>query len=177
MDETEVTHLLAEVSKLKEIKDELESELEEKDTESLKLQKKVSRLESQLRDTRATERSSLLSLRRIGLIQELLDASTRRLNTMMIKLGRDQSNTKSPETNISHDENVVLSVADKVSLLQEQLKISLQFIELKLANELESLHKSNRGEEKSDDIETSHGMFVVQNTYILVFFDYFTYVY
>ena len=155
VDETEVTHLLAEVSKLKEIKDELESELEEKDTESLKLQKKVSRLESQLRDTRATERSSLLSLRRIGLIQELLDASTRRLNTMMIKLGRDQSNTKSPETNISHDENVVLSVADKVSLLQEQLKISLQFIELKLANELESLHKSNRGEEKSDDIETS----------------------
>ncbi len=155
INETEVTRLIGEISQLKEIKDELESELEEKDTEFLKLQKKVSRLETQLRDTRATEKSSVLSLRRIGLIQELLDASTRRLNTMMIKLGRDQNEMKSRETNISHDENVVLSVADKVSLLQEQMKVSLQYIELKLANELELLRQSTRGEEESDINETS----------------------
>lgn len=96
------------------------------------LKEKISNLEK----TQPSGKGYMLDLRKISLLQELLEASARRLNLVITR-----QNELNDIDNKANDSNgFILSFGDKLSLLHDNMKISLHLIESRLANELESLN-------------------------------------
>jgi len=67
---------------------------------------------------------------KIHLLQEIQDASVQRLDSTLAKL---------EDAKISKDMEIIFSISDKLSLMQDSLRISLHLLECKLTNEVESL--------------------------------------
>jgi len=91
------------------------------------------------------KKGAILSLRKVTLLQEMLDASCRHLNVVLSRL---------EDTNcMSSDKRFLLSVCDKSSLMQHYIKVSLRLLESRLSNELESIRLDKvQGEEETDHV-------------------------
>jgi hypothetical protein len=96
------------------------------------LKDKISNLEK----TQPSGKGYILDLRKISLLQELLEASVRRLNLVITR----QNELNDVDNKANDSSGFILSFGDKLSLLHDNMKISLHLIESRLANELESLN-------------------------------------
>lgn len=87
----------------------------------------------------------ILSLRKVTLLQEMLDASSRHLSVVLTRL----EDTKC----MNSDMKFLLSICDKSSLMQNHIKISLSLLETRLSNALESIRLNKiDGEEEADPV-------------------------
>jgi len=127
----------------------LRRQLASKEATISELQSQISTLERKQKDTAVPlnggKKGTILSLRKVTLLQEMLDASSRHLNVVLTRL--EDTNCVNP------DMKFLLSVCDKSSLMQHYITISLRLLESRLSNELESirLNKAN-GEEETDQV-------------------------
>jgi len=77
------------------------------------------------------EKNTILSLRKVTLLQEMLDVSTTRLSSLLNRV----------EVSKNTDMNMpfVFSLCDKFTIMQDYIKLSLHLLQIKLSNELESI--------------------------------------
>jgi len=127
----------------------LRRQLVSKEATISELQSQISTLERKQKDTAVPlnggKKEAILSLRKVTLLQEMLDASSRHLNVVLTRL--EDTKCATP------DMKFLLSVCDKSSLMQHYITVSLRLLESRLSIELESirLNKVN-GEEEADHV-------------------------
>jgi len=93
---------------------------------------------------RDKERYVILSIRKVTLLQEMLDSSCRRVNSVLNRVEDAKTNDM--------NEPFVFSLCDKFAIMQDYIKISLHLLQTKLSNELESVRLGNgNGIEEDED--------------------------
>jgi hypothetical protein len=140
------------VSKALALKEKEHEEEITKLKESLELKNKiVKRLEGKVESLKA--KSNIRSpqrrapqaamMRNIAVTGEMMDTSIRRLESMLKQIDQSVDNQKNVDKN--DDLAPIRKVASKLSLVNDELKMSVKLIEQKHTNELESIVLKNKG--------------------------------
>ena len=122
-----------------EIKSKLKIIIAKRDETIALLKEKISNLEK----AQPSAKGHVLDLRKISLLQELLEASVRRFNLIITRaegVDGNQNEFFDSDSKAQDSRMFILSFGDKLSLLHDYMMISLHLIESRLANELESLN-------------------------------------
>jgi len=147
----------------------LKEELEHKEATILKLEGKVNtlssprggvnhRLSNQQRPT-----SNAAMMRNIAVTNEMVETSIRRLENMTKQMHKtDEKENKAcfldpNQTMLDDDMAPIRRVAIKVSLVHEELKLSLMLIEQKLKNEIKSASQTNEEKNAMNNIDAVTG--------------------
>jgi len=125
---------------------EFKAQLVSKEAQISNLQSQLCSLEKSAQNPVNEDTRVILSLRRVSLLQEVFDASIRRLNVLLNKLEDNKTE--------SMNEPFVFSVCEKYALMRDYLKVSLHLLESKISNELESIRMGspNDAEDMGDAI-------------------------
>ena len=89
------------------------------------------------------KKNTILSIRKVTLLQEMLDASCRRLGTLLNKIQSE----KDSYTNMPY----AFSLCDKFAVIQDCIKLSLHLLKTKLSNEIESIRLGKVSGDEEDD--------------------------
>ena len=87
----------------------------------------------------AGPRGSILNLRKISLLQEMQDATIAKLNNLLNRMEDSrESEEELEEEFMSPSKSFLISMSDKLVLLNDYQKISLHLLESNLSNQIES---------------------------------------
>ena len=81
------------------------------------------------------ENTAILDLHKVTVLQEIQDASIRRLDVLMRQITESASFLDTGDTKVS---SFILPLGEKLCLMQDYLKVSLHLLESRLSNEIES---------------------------------------
>jgi len=127
-------------------------------------EKLVKKLETKIDNMKTSrpqlESSQLLLLRSTSMNSELMDTSTRRLQTMLKNLDESVEDTGDSGIDIPDEMAPIRRVASKIFLVNDEVKISMKLIEQKMLNAFEAINKDkvvvNEGSQsKSEEKERS----------------------
>jgi chromosome segregation ATPase len=119
--------------------DQLRCKLVASESRIHKLEAKIASFERIKNETGSSEKAIVARLRKVNLLQEMVEAASRRLNNILNKL--EESKQEQPETESEEkiDMGDVLSLGTKLNVIQDNVMVSLRLLEIRLSNELESM--------------------------------------
>eukprot|EP00558_Chaetoceros_sp_UNC1202_P000838 CAMPEP_0197260010 /NCGR_PEP_ID=MMETSP1429-20130617/83810_1 /TAXON_ID=49237 /ORGANISM="Chaetoceros sp., Strain UNC1202" /LENGTH=454 /DNA_ID=CAMNT_0042724237 /DNA_START=1253 /DNA_END=2618 /DNA_ORIENTATION=- len=128
--------------------DTLKLELTKRNAIMKEMKARMKNLEQNQRMT--DPRNAVLNLRKVSLLQEMQDATIRRLDILTQRL-QFEKNVEDLGSMIPA-ETLVISMSDNLALLHDYHKISLHLLESRLTNEIESLKSSEKSVEMDESV-------------------------